>query len=139
MDTIKEMQKKMLINLLIVVIVISIVSFFVMDEPKTFIIGLVFGSSISALNFLELASTLKRAVLMTPGKAQGFTVLKYFVRYIVTAIVIYISIIAPYINVLGTIVGLFVFKVMILIQNTLRNNDSRKKILQRKEDESGGR
>ncbi len=117
MDAIKTLQKKFFIQLGILLIFISVVSFFLMDEPLNFVIGLAFGAATSILNFLELSNTLKRAVLMVPAKAQSFVAMKYFIRYAVTAIVLFISIVAPYINVLGTIVGLILLKGIILVNS----------------------
>lgn len=117
MDAIKTLQKKLFIQLGILLIFISVVSFFLMDEPLNFVIGLAFGAATSILNFLELSNTLKRAVLMVPAKAQSFVAMKYFIRYAVTAIVLFISIVAPYINVLGTIVGLILLKGIILVNS----------------------
>lgn len=117
MDAIRTLQKKLFIQLGILLIFISVVSFFLMDEPLNFVIGLAFGAATSILNFLELSNTLKRAVLMVPAKAQSFVAMKYFIRYAVTAIVLFISIVAPYINVLGTIVGLILLKGIILVNS----------------------
>ena len=117
MDAIKTLQKKLFIQLGILLILISVVSLFLMDKPQLFILGLVFGAATSILNFLELSNTLKRAVLMVPAKAQGFVAMKYFIRYAVTAIVLFISIVAPYINVLGTIVGLILLKGIVLVNS----------------------
>jgi hypothetical protein len=138
MESIKKMQFDMLRKVILVICFISGASVFIMDEPLGFIYGLVFGSGISLLNFFELANTLNRAVLMRPDKAQSFTVIKYFIRYIVTAIVVYISIVAPYINVLGTILGLIIIKLIILVSNLLGDKNYFKKIFRRKEDESSG-
>lgn len=117
MDAIKTLQKKLFIQLGILLIFISVVSFFLLDEPQLFILGLLFGAATSILNFLELSNTLKRAVIMVPAKAQSFVAMKYFIRYAVTAIVLFISIVAPYINVLGTIVGLILLKGIILVNS----------------------
>lgn len=117
MDAIKTLQKKLFIQLGILLILISVVSLFLMDKPQLFILGLLFGAATSILNFLELSNTLKRAVVMVPAKAQSFVAMKYFIRYAVTAIVLFISIVAPYINVLGTIVGLILLKGIILVNS----------------------
>ena len=138
MDTIKHTQWKIIKLLIAVDLIIMGFSFVFIPKPVPFILGLIFGSSIAGLNFIELANTLTQAVKMQPSKAQGYTVMKYFVRYIVTAVVIYVSIVAPYINVLGTIIGLFIIKVIILALNLLSDKNYFKNIFRRKEDESSG-
>lgn len=138
MQTIKQ-TKAFIVKILIIFDLFAIgISFLVLKTPMPFIMGLVFGSAISLLNFIELANTLSRAVAMPPDKAQTFTVVKYFIRYIVTAIVLYVSIVAPYINVLGTILGLIIIKIIILVTNLLGDKNYFRNIFRRKEDESSG-
>ncbi|OJV62373.1 MAG: hypothetical protein BGO41_06135 [Clostridiales bacterium 38-18] len=138
MNALKQTQKRIMTWLLIVDAIIIGVSFIAIKEPRPFVLGLVFGSAISGLNFMELSNTLSRAVQMQSDKAQSFTVIKYFIRYIVTAVVLYVSIVAPYINVLGTILGLVIIKIIILIGNFLGDKRFFRNILRRKEDESSG-
>lgn len=138
MQTIKQTQA-FIVKILIIFDLFAIgISFLVLKTPMPFIMGLVFGSAISLLNFIELANTLSRAVGMPPDKAQTYTVIKYFIRYIVTAIVLYVSIVAPYINVLGTILGLIIIKIIILVTNLLGDKNYFRNIFRRKEDESSG-
>ena len=128
-----EIKWLTIINLIIIGI-----GFLFLKEPVPFVLGLIFGSAISGLNFIELANTLSRAVSMPADKAQSFTVMKYFIRYIVTAVVIYVSIVAPYINILGTILGLVIIKIIILVSNLLSDKNYFRNIFRRKEDESSG-
>ncbi|GAB6107620.1 ATP synthase subunit I [Fusibacter bizertensis] len=138
MNALKQTKWTVIKWLAIIDLVFIGLSFLFLKEPMPFILGLVFGSAISGLNFIELANTLSRAVSMPPDKAQSFTVMKYFIRYIVTAVVIYVSIVAPYINILGTILGLVIIKIIILVSNLLSDKNYFKNIFRRKEDESSG-
>lgn len=97
------------------------------------IYGLLFGFLIGILHFFELGTTLEKAVRMSPGKAQSYAVRKYIIRYVVTGIVIFVSVKAPYINVLGTILGLFSVKLAIYISNFAGSADYFKNIFKRKE------
>ncbi len=138
-NSLKSLENRILAFVLYADIALAIISVLVMEEPLRFILGLVFGSTISALNFKELSVTLRRAVEMQPARAQTFATKKYFFRYIVTAVVIYIAIVAPYINVIGTIVGLILIKFIILATNLFNDKHYYKNILKRKEDEPSGR
>ena len=138
MDDIRTLQITILKRLLLVDAILVIITLVVSETPMPFIYGLIFGSAISCLNFMELASTLKRAVQMPSAKAQGFTTRKYFMRYIVSAVVIYISIVAPYINILGTILGMTIIKLVIYATNLFNDKHYYKNIFKRKEDESSG-
>ena len=138
MKALKEMQYRILKGSLILKLVIIAMTALTLSKPLPIIFGLIFGASISALNFVELANTLNRAVLMPPDKAQSFTVFKYFIRYFVMTVVIYVSIVAPYINVIGTFMGLISIKLIILVSNLLGDKKYFKNIFKRKEDESSG-
>ncbi len=138
MKALKQMQYRILKGSLILNLVIIAMTALTLSKPLPIIFGLIFGASISALNFVELANTLNRAVLMPPDKAQSFTVFKYFIRYFVMTVVIYVSIVAPYINVIGTFIGLISIKLIILVSNLLGDKKYFKNIFKRKEDESSG-
>ena len=138
MQTLKQMQFTIIKILILIDLIIIGISYVVMSKPLPFVLGILFGSAISVLNFIELANTLSRAITMPQDKAQSFTVIKYFIRYIVTAVVIYVSIIAPYINIVGTIIGLFIIKIIILVTNLLSDKNYFRNIFKRKEDESSG-
>lgn len=138
MDSIRKLQKSILIKLAVVVMGCSVVSLLTLKEPMPMILGLIFGSLIGVLNFFELANTLKQAVYMPPNKAQSYTTGKYFFRYIVTAVVLYVSIVAPYINVIGTIIGLVSIKLIIMVTHMIGDKNYFRNIFKRKEDESSG-
>ena len=111
------------------------VSIFFLKEPIAFALGLVFGGLIGILNFVDLARTLERAVQMRIDKAKTFTALKYFIRYITMIIVLFVSIKAEYINVIGTIIGLLLIKFVVLATNLFDNRDNQQKYINRKGDE----
>lgn len=104
------------------------------DDFIPLIYGLVFGTLISILNFTLLAKTLEKAVYMMPHKAKMYASSQYFIRYIIYGIVIYISLKADYINILGTIIGLLMVKGVILATNLFSNKQYYKNIFKRRED-----
>lgn len=139
MDSIRLMQFRIIKIMAIVDLVLIIGGWIFFENPVAFALGIFFGSAISALNFLQLANTLNRAVNLPPSKAQTYTVTQYFVRYLITGIVLAISIKAPYINVLGTVFGLISIKLIILATNLFNDKTYYQNIFKRKEDESNGR
>lgn len=139
MNSVRQTQITVVKILVAVTAVIGIMGFVLLKEPVPFLMGLIFGSAISALNFFQLANTLNRAVKMHPGKAQTFAVVQYFIRYFITAIVIYVSIVAPYINIIGTVIGLLTIKFVIFAANLFNDKTYYKNIFKRKEDEPNGR
>lgn len=114
------MQLRIIKYSLFAMIAVMAVSFFVLKEPKPFIVGVLFGTLIGILNFRSMAIALEKAVKMNSGSASAYVTVMYFIRMGIYAAVIYLSIRAPYIHVLGTIIGLVTIKVVIQTENFIR-------------------
>ncbi len=71
---------------------------------------------------------------MNPGKAQNYTSIKYFARFLITAIVLYTAVTAEYMSVIGTIIGLLSIKFVILGTHLLSDKNYFKNIFKRKEE-----
>lgn len=120
MKEIQNLKIQILKYSLFAFVLINAVAFFLVENFSPFLLGTVFGLAVSVLNFFDLANTMTRATSMTPSQAQIFASLKYFVRYALTGLVIYVSIKADYINVLGTISGLVTIKTIIILTNVMK-------------------
>lgn len=107
-----------IIKVMVVVFVLVVIVAFLTDMfSKELLCGLAFGSIFSILNLRLLSLALEKAVNMNPGKAQGYVLSRYIMRLIITALVLLISLKATYINIIGTIIGLLLPKISILIVN----------------------
>jgi uncharacterized membrane protein len=134
MDPIKTLIKdimKWVVGLSVLACILFIIFFGV--NAQALIIGLVFGASIGMLNFIDLSHTLQQAVHKNPAKAQSYTVRKYFMRYIINGVVIFIAVVAPYINVIGTVLGMLLIKISIMITNLFNDKQFYKNIIRGKE------
>lgn len=112
-----RMQFRIIKYSLLAMVAVMALSFFVLKQPKPFIIGVLFGTLISILNFRSMAITMERAVTMNSGSASAYATVMYFVRMLIYAAVLYVSIRASYIHVLGTVIGLVIIKLVIYIEN----------------------
>jgi hypothetical protein len=112
-----EMILNIIKVMVIVFVFIVIVAFLTHTFSKELLCGLAFGSIFSILNLRLLSLTLEKAVTMNPGNAQGYVLSRYIVRLIITAFVLIISLKGTYINIIGTIIGLLLPKISILIVN----------------------
>lgn len=99
--------------------VVAASAFFWSSRPVAYLLGAFFGIAIGILNFYELALTLEKAVQMAPGKATQYASLKYFLRFLVTAVVLFVAIKSPQLNVLGTVFGLVSIKFVVFAMNLL--------------------
>lgn len=135
MNQVRELERQTVKYAIIGTLIASVLFFVIFDDPIQFVLGLLFGSAIGVLNFMELSKTLSRAVQLPPDKAQGYTTRKYFLRYVIYGVVLWVSIQADYIHVLGTIVGLLLIKVVLLTTNLFNDKHYFLNIFRRKEDE----
>ena len=99
-----------------------------------FLAGIFFGTAVSLLNFRLLYLTIEKAVKMHPERARKFTVSRYMLRYVLTALVILVSINSPDLNALGTVIGLVMIKLVILQRDLLNDKRYFKNIFTRKEE-----
>jgi len=84
-------------------------------SPPAFARGIIFGGLIVTINFHMLSRTLKNA--LTPPHLSPYNVIlaKYYVRFIVSGIIIFILISKGYVNPIGLIIGLSVVVVSIML------------------------
>lgn len=130
----RDLQIKTIKWVLVLDISLIILFFLISKSPLGWAYGITFGGSIGILNFVELGKTLEKAITMNPRRAQAYTASKYFIRYIITGIVLFVSLKADYINVLGTIIGLLSVKFIIIATNLFNDKQYFKNIFIRKEE-----
>lgn len=130
----RDIQLKLIKWVLIIDLILIIIAFIFLNNPTNWVMGLIFGGLIGVLNFAELGRTLEVAVTMNPTRAQRYAASKYLLRYIITGIVILISLKANYINTLGTIIGLLLVKFVIISTNLFNDREFFKNIFRRKEE-----
>lgn len=72
--------------------------------------GLAFGGVFSILKLRLMEISLKKSVTLPPEKAQAYGSFQYFIRYLLTGIVLVLSALEPSIDIIGTIIGLLALK-----------------------------
>ena len=127
-------KKKILIGTGVIALMVMVVFFMgFRSDFKSLSLGLVLGVLIGLLNFMDLANTMERAVLKNPGKAQSYAIKKYFFRYITTGVVLYIAVITPHLHVIGTVIGIIIIKLSVLVTHLFNDKRFYKEIIKRKE------
>jgi len=132
--TTQKTQMDVIIGVLILNSVAAIISAIFANEPMPIIMGLAFGTIIAILNFRLLYLALNKAVHLPPHKAQAYAISKYFMRYIVTGVVLFVAIRGEHINVLGTIFALLSIKMVILKTELLNSKQFFMNIFKRREE-----
>jgi hypothetical protein len=134
MEDVKVTQKSIAKRVVLVNGVIGLAGILLIKPPIPFLTGLLFGTVVSILNFRLLYLTIERAVKMHPERARKFTVSRYMIRYVLTALVILVSINSPDINALGTVIGLVMLKLVILQRDLFNHKQYFKNIFSGKEE-----
>lgn len=93
---------------------------------KPMFLGLLFGTMIAILNFRLLAITINKSVTMPASKAQIYSTSQYMLRMLITGVVIFVSVKAPYLHVIGVAIGLLSPKFVILAKALLIDKLKRK-------------
>jgi len=114
-------------------VIIVIILIAIQNQKIPLVLGVIFGTLIGILNFLELEKTLIKASKMESNQAQSYATRKYFLRYGITGIVLFISIKASYISVVGTVIGLLLLKVVIMSTNLFNDKKYFKRIMGKEE------
>jgi hypothetical protein len=84
-------------------------------SPADFARGIIFGGLIVTINFHLLYRTLKKAFRPPHLASHQVVLAKYYLRFIVSAFIIFILISQHYVNPLGLIIGLSVVVVSIIL------------------------
>lgn len=94
--------------------------------PHSFTLGILVGGLVSIANFYWLAKDLKRlfgqfSEGVTPTRAKYFILMKFYLRFIVTGVVLYIVITRMPVSVIGLVVGLSIVVISIVLTIIIDN------------------
>ncbi|MCR8746060.1 ATP synthase subunit I [Romboutsia lituseburensis] len=121
-EEVNYVTKGVIVYDLIVMVLLLITSTF----SKSMLLGLLFGTMIAILNFRLLAITINKSVTMPASKAQIYSTSQYMLRMLITGVVIFVSVKAPYLHVIGVAIGLLSPKFVILAKALLIDKLKRK-------------
>ena len=106
-------QRKIEIANWIALAVIFVISW--IFTPFDFYLGVLLGGFISILNFYWMERGLRGIFASTAGKVKSGVMAKYYIRLVLTAIVLYFLISNATVNVIGLLIGLSVVVINIII------------------------
>lgn len=92
------------------------------------ILGLILGTMVALMNFTMLAKTIEKSVEMSPDGAKLYASSQYFVRMVIIAIVLFITVKSQKLHLIGVLLGLIGPKIVILSRNILLNKLKRKEL-----------
>ncbi len=120
------LQRKIEIANWIALAVIFIISW--IFTPFDFYLGVLLGGFISILNFHWMERGLRGIFSNTAGNVKGGVMVKYYIRLVLTAIVLYFLIANATVHVVGLLIGLSVVVINIIV--TLITTMAKKNLLE---------
>ena len=120
------LQRKIEIANWIVLAVLFITSW--IFTPFDFYLGVLLGGFISILNFHWMERGLRGIFTNTAGNVKGGVLIKYYIRLVLTAIVLYFLIANGTVHAIGLLIGLSVVVINIIV--TLITTMAKKKLLE---------
>jgi hypothetical protein len=84
-------------------------------SPIKFSLGVLLGGFISILNFYWMARGLQVLFKNPAGNGKGPVMVKYYIRLVLTAVVLYFLIANQTVNVIGLVIGLSIVVINILV------------------------
>lgn len=115
-----QICKSVLLKAAILTAIIAVLMVILLPSSKEWLTGLAFGSLFGMLNFKLLAVTLEKSVHKRPDKAQKYVMSQYCIRYILTAIVLFIGFKADYMEIIAVIIGILVIKMAVFVDTIVR-------------------
>ena len=80
-----------------------------------FSLGVLLGGLVSIVNFYWLSRDLKGALIRHADRAKPFMMVKYYIRFIVTGVVLFVVITRAPVDIFGLILGLSVVVINVII------------------------
>lgn len=107
-------QLKTMLGAMAIAIIMSGIMRIIISNPKSYIYGLMFTTTITILNFRLMSINIEKAIDMPGGNINKYILVNYIFRYIIYGIAITISFLADYINIYTALFGLFTIKIVII-------------------------
>lgn len=99
-----------------VYLAVMLVLFFALGHDYSLLIGAVYGCVLCAANFLILGKTAQSAVRRSAKSAQNYMNTMYCLRYLGLFLLLTLGALAPFINLIASVIPLFFPKILITIR-----------------------
>lgn len=101
----------LVIYMILFSIIMEIIGILIVQDKRSFTMGLLFGLTFSILKLLLMKNSIKKSLLMNEGQAQKYANVQYMIRYVLTGIVLVVAALEPTVSLLGVFIGLMSMKI----------------------------
>lgn len=121
----RKTLKELLLGILIFVGPVLAIGLIVVEDKLGYFLGIALGAGFSIILLLHMNYSIGEALKRSPKQAERHAMINYYLRGIMTIVVVMIAILVPKIDIIGTLLGLFAMKVSALLNPYIsRNNKS---------------
>nr|WP_317357445.1 ATP synthase subunit I [uncultured Tyzzerella sp.] len=102
---ISDTLKQIIITMIALALIVCGISVFFVNDIKSFLIGIAFGTVFSVLKLMLIEKTLSKAMDMSGQKAVNYTRVHYTLRYFLTFAVLLVAAYRDF-NIIAVIIGI---------------------------------
>ena len=116
-------SKKMIlfICLTALVMIVGGVIFYRSLQAFNFALGVILSSLLNVFKLFLLERTARKTLDMTDPKAgKAYISLQYILRYVLSAAILLVAAVVPFINVMGAVFGIFTLQISVLIVRSMK-------------------
>lgn len=110
MDSIQNLEIHIIKKIIKLFLIVLLITFLLKQAYLEVFLGLLYGLLLNLINFLQLASTFKKALYMEPNSARVYAIFRYILRYSAMMVFLLIALKIPYINFVAVCMGLVIMK-----------------------------
>jgi len=126
MNSIQNLEIHIIKKIIKLFLIVLLITFLLKQAYLEVFLGLLYGLLLNLINFLQLASTFKKALYMEPSSARVYAIFRYILRYFLMVVFLLIALKTPYINFAAVCMGFVVMKGAIFWDGFLRKQSPRR-------------
>jgi len=115
----KSMVYLLIRNVVVILLIALVIGLFIVEEKLPFTLGILLGGSVTVFKIFQMESSMEKAVGKQPHEASSYVRSQFFLRYIVTFLVLFIGVYTPLIDLIGLAIGVLALKPAAYIQGIL--------------------
>jgi hypothetical protein len=115
----KKMVYLLIRNVVIMLLLVLVVGLFIVSHKLAFTLGIILGGFVTIIKIFMMQETMEKAMTKEPYAATNYVRAQYFLRYIITFLVLFIGVYTSYVDFIGLAIGLLALKPAAYLQGKL--------------------
>lgn len=125
MISLSQVEKTLMKRVLLLILGVGMIGFLIPSLQWPFVKGLLFGGIFTLLRIRLMMLTFSKGINKHKDAVPVYTMLHYGLRYLLTAVILYIALKDRSMNILGTILGILLLKPAALLDTVFSTPSER--------------